>query len=331
MTKDRPKRAASSRNITKRYYNPAVNQKALSNEDIAEKINVFEQNENIKQHLDFDGREQWENLRDKNCPSQWGMFSHKLADFSFYPKCLGSAKDVKRYGEPNVHYALGYNGLAEMARIYGGDLRFYRPPPLPIPGGVRVRVRVLGLAAPNVTAGAIIGTVNEVEMGGVSDENQDVASFALDYNDDIVDAAKAEEATSDEDEVQIIFPVAANNQIKMTQDIVMIPETPQRPQSLVRPITATAVRSVDAAQGTPDGSTTGSAARVSISPVGNVENMKLADRVRRAERDMFGGQYVPPEGTYEARLRKLEWSCDVEPSANSYKLQRIAAIEAMLM
>lgn len=65
------------------------------------------------------GREAWNKGRGQN--GVLDRFDHKHADFGFFPKCLGSKKDVKEHGREGTHYAAGYSQLGEMVERQGED------------------------------------------------------------------------------------------------------------------------------------------------------------------------------------------------------------------
>jgi hypothetical protein len=62
------------------------------------------------------GREAWNSGRDV-----LDKFNHPLEDWAFFPKCLGSKKEVKKYGKQGKHYAAGYSQLGEMVQSQGSD------------------------------------------------------------------------------------------------------------------------------------------------------------------------------------------------------------------
>ena len=65
------------------------------------------------------GRDVWnEDGKDKRLLA---LFSHRLANWAFYPVCLGPHKAVKKHGQAGIHYAAGYAQLGEMVLRQGRD------------------------------------------------------------------------------------------------------------------------------------------------------------------------------------------------------------------
>jgi hypothetical protein len=81
---------------------------------------------NVMHPMEALGRDEWK-LRKK---SVLDNFHHPLGNWAFFPKCLGSGREVKKYGTPGVHYAIDYMQLGEMATATP-DYNLW--PPLPRP------------------------------------------------------------------------------------------------------------------------------------------------------------------------------------------------------
>ena len=79
--------------------------------------------EQVQQHdleyLEDMGRQAWN--EDGKARNLLQKFDGSLDNWGFYPKCLGTGKQVKKYGLAGTHYASGYTQLGEMVIRQGRD------------------------------------------------------------------------------------------------------------------------------------------------------------------------------------------------------------------